>query len=54
MIEAFEEHAMEIFDVPGAYLNCDMTEDKFVLIKLEDEFVDIMCEVNPYFINDVQ
>ena len=38
---------MAIFDVPGAYLNADMLEDKFVLLKLEDEFVDIMCEVNP-------
>ena len=38
---------MGIFDVPGAYLNADIPEDKFVLIKLEDEFVYIMCEFNP-------
>ena len=46
IIDKFEERAMEIFDVPGAYLNGDMIEDKFVLLKLEDDFVDMMCEVN--------
>ena len=25
IIEAFEEHATEIFDVPGAYINSDMS-----------------------------
>ena len=53
-IDAFEERAMVIFDVPGAYLNNYMPEYKFVLLKLEYEFVDIMCEVNPEFIKDVQ
>ena len=47
MIDKFEERAMEIFDAPGAYLNVEIPEDKFVLLKLEDEFVDTMCEVNP-------
>ena len=36
---------MEIFDIPGAYLNAKMPEDKFVLLKLDDQFVDVMCEV---------
>ena len=54
MIDAFEERAMAIFDVPGAYLNSETPEDKLVLLKLEAEFVDIMCEFNPEFINDVQ
>ena len=38
---------MAIFDVPGAYLKSDMPEDKLILLNIEDEFVDIMCEVNP-------
>ena len=54
MIDAFEERTMAIFDVSGAYLNADMPEDKFVLLRLEDYIVDIMREVNPEFINDVQ
>ena len=54
IIDAFEERTMVKFDVPGAYLNPDMPEEKFVLLKLEYEVVDIMCEVNPEFIKDAQ
>ena len=36
MIDAFKDHAMAMFDVPSAYLNVDMPEEKFVLLKLED------------------
>ena len=36
-----------MFNVPGAYLNSDIPEDKFILLNIEGEFVDIMCEVNP-------
>ena len=32
IIEAFEEHAMAIFDIPVAHLNADMQYDKFVLL----------------------
>ena len=39
MIGTFEERATETFDVPSAYLNADMPEDKCVLLKLEDEFL---------------
>ena len=31
-----------------------MPEDKFVLLKLENEFMDIMCEANPELIKDVK
>ena len=37
---------VEIFVVPGAYLSADIPEDKFILLNIEGEFVDIMCEVN--------
>ena len=53
MIDTFKERAMVIFDAPGAYSNTDMLEDKFVLLKLEDDFVGIIYEVNPEFIMDV-
>ena len=52
--DAFEERTMAILNVLDAYLNTKIPKDKFVLIKLEDEFVDIMCEVNSEFINDIQ
>ena len=35
MIRAFEERQLKIVDVPGAYLNSDMTEDMFIFLKLE-------------------
>ena len=38
---------MEIFDVPGSYLNSDMPEDKLIFLKIKGEFSDIMCELNP-------
>ena len=38
---------MDIFYVPRAYLNADMTEDKFIILKIGGEFVDIMCKMNP-------
>ena len=38
---------MVIFDVPGAYLNSEIPEDKFILLNIEGGSVDIMCEVNP-------
>ena len=47
MVDAFDERAMAIFDIPGAYLNLYMPEDKFLLLKLGDDFVNIICEVNP-------
>ena len=47
IINAQEERDVEIFDVPGAYLNADVPEDNFTLLKIEDKFVDIMYEVNP-------
>ena len=36
-----------MFDVPGAYLNTEIPEDKSILLKTEGEFADIMWEVNP-------
>ena len=38
---------MVVFDVPGTYLNAEIPEDKFILLNIEGEFVDIICEVNP-------
>ena len=34
-----------IFDFPGEYFNEGVLEDKAILLKFEDEFVDIMCDV---------
>ena len=47
LIDAVEERDVVIFDVPGAFLQAAFPDEKFVLVKLEGEFVDIMCKVNP-------
>ena len=38
---------MEIFGVPGAYLNADMPEDKRILLNIEGGFLYITQKVNP-------
>ena len=37
---------MAIFDNPGAYLNYDTPENKFIWLNIGGKIVDIMCEVN--------
>ena len=54
LINAFEERDTAIFDVPGAYLHAKIPDDKFAILKIEGEFVDIMCEVNPEYKADVR
>jgi len=54
LINAFEERDTAIFDVPGAYLHAKIPDDKFAILKIEGEFVDIMCEVNPEYKDDVR
>ena len=40
--------------VPGSYPNPDVPEDKFILLNIEVEFMDIICEVNPNHKKDVR
>ena len=53
LIDVFEGRSVGIFDVPGAYLHAFYPKDKFVLMKLEGQFVDMMCEADPSYINEV-
>ena len=54
LINAFEERDTAVFDVPGAYLHAEMPDNKFVILKIEGVFVDIMVQVNPEYGNDVR
>jgi len=54
LIDAHEDRDVAIFDIPGAYLHAHLPDGKFVLLKIEGQFVDIMCEVNPEFLPDVR
>ena len=47
IINELEGIDVENFYVPVSYLNSDMPEYKFILLNIEGEFVEIMCEVNP-------
>jgi len=49
VVFAHEKRDVAVFDVPGAYLHADLPADKFVLLKIEGHFVDIMVDVNPDF-----
>ena len=47
LIDAMEQRDVAFFDVPGDYLQTDVLEDKQIISRIRDDFVDIMCEVNP-------
>ena len=51
LIDTHEGISLHTFDVPGAYLPASLPDDKVVHMKLEGEFMDIMCEVNPDYNN---
>ena len=43
-----------IFDVLSAYLNAYMSEDTYLLIKLDNKFVDTMCMTNPELVINIR
>ena len=50
LIDAYEGIDIATYDVPGAYIHASLSPNKSkerVLMKLEEQFVDIMYEVNP-------
>ena len=54
VMDAYEVRCLAIFDVPVAYFNAYIPDDKDVKIKLEGEFVGIICDVNPDQIPNIQ
>ena len=49
MIDVYEGRDVAVADVPGAYLHAEFPKDKCVILKLNRDFVDIMCNVNPEY-----
>ena len=47
MIGVHEGRRVISFDVPGAFPQAEMSEEKLVLLKLKGKFADMMCEINP-------
>eukprot|EP00957_Ditylum_brightwellii_P132411 10096948-Ditylum_brightwellii.AAC.1 len=54
LIGAHEGRKLISFDVPGAFLQAEMAENKLVLLKLKGKFMDMMCKINPEFKPHVQ
>ena len=48
-IDAYGQRTVGIFDIPGAYLHALVPDDKSIIMKLRNEFVDIMCKVDPKY-----
>ena len=53
VIDVMEQIDVAIFDVPGDFLQTALTADNFLLVRIIDEFVDVICEVNPEYISYV-
>ena len=47
LIDAMEQRDVTVFDLPGAYLQADIPAYNQILLRIRDEFVNIMCEVDP-------
>ena len=47
VIAAYEGRKAISFDVPGAFLQAELPDDKLLLLRLTGDFVDIMCDINP-------
>ena len=47
VIAAYQGRQIISFDIPGAFLQAELPDDKLLLLRLNGEFVDIMCLVNP-------
>ena len=42
-----QRHKVTLFDVPGAHSQVHLLETNFILLKLEEKCVNIICEINP-------
>ena len=49
LIYSTEYRDVAVFDVPGDYLQTEMTTDKQISLQIREKFVDIMCEFNPNY-----
>ena len=47
VIDDMDQGYIAIFDVPGYFIQTEIPADKFLLIWIRDDFVDVMFEVNP-------
>ena len=53
-INSYDDIYVAIFNVPRTYLNAYILDAKFILINFDNEFVDIMCDVNLELVDDIK
>ena len=53
VIDAHEKIAVQTFEVPGAFLQSPLPDGTTIYIKFKGEFADIMCDVNPEYMDAV-
>ena len=46
VIDIYEDRDVAICDVPGAFSQAEITDDKTVLMRITGRFVDILCQAN--------
>ena len=46
LIDNMEQRDAAVFNVAGDYLQTEMSSDKRIFLRIRDEFVDILCELN--------
>ena len=54
-VNTYENRYVGTYDVPGVYLQASLEPNdnrEYVIMKLVDEFLNIMCEVNPEHIKN--
>ena len=49
VIASYKRHKVASFDVPGAFLQALLPDNKNVIMKLCNKFADIMIQVNPEY-----
>ena len=53
-IDVHDNRDVTLFDAPGIYLNAYIPDDKFIVIKFDTKFVDIICDVNPDLVDNIR
>ena len=53
LIDVVEGRSVATVDIPGAYLHAEFPADKNVLLKITGELVDLMCDIDPTYSQEV-
>jgi hypothetical protein len=54
LVDAIEKRAVAICDIPGAFLQADWPQDEPCYIRFEGIMVDMICQIEPKYLNNVK